>query len=128
MNSTIFINKHLRCFGDHGFNIFIQKYLSEEWEQIYQFSLKNKTTGGKSAAINFPWILYESILQSLFVISSFSLFMKLIVVYVESSFHVIPYLIWKWFESLFFFYLTFIKFVSGYLYFLSNLNDIKDHI
>ena len=36
------------------FNILIQKYFSEEWEQIYQFSLKSKTTGGNSATISFP--------------------------------------------------------------------------
>ena len=30
--------------GGHGFNILIYKYFSEECEQIYQFSLKSKTT------------------------------------------------------------------------------------
>ena len=33
----------------------IRKYFSEEWEQIYRFSLnKSKTTEGNSAAISFP--------------------------------------------------------------------------
>ena len=41
--------------GGHGFIILIiLKYFSEEWEQIYQFSLKNKTTEGNSAATYFP--------------------------------------------------------------------------
>ena len=53
--------------------------------------------------------------------------MKLIVIYVESSFHVIPYLAWKWFKFLIFFYLTFIS-LSGYLYFPNNLKDTNDHI
>ena len=35
--------------------------------------------------------------------------MKLIVIYVESSFHVTPYLKWKWFEFIIFFYLTIIS-------------------
>ena len=39
--------------GGHGFNILIRKYFSEEWEQIYQFSLKSKTTEGNSAGIYF---------------------------------------------------------------------------
>ena len=38
----------------HGFNILIHKYFSEEWEQIYQFSLKSKRTGGNSTAIYIP--------------------------------------------------------------------------
>ena len=38
--------------GGHGFNILI--YFSEEWEQIYEFSLKSKTTEGNSAAIFYP--------------------------------------------------------------------------
>ena len=43
-----------KFLGGLGFNILIQKYFSEEWEQIYQFSLKSKTTEGNSAAISFP--------------------------------------------------------------------------
>ena len=39
--------------GGRGFNILIHKYLSEEWEQIYQFCLKSKTTEGNSGAIYF---------------------------------------------------------------------------
>ena len=39
--------------GGYGFNILIHKYFSEKWEQIYQFSLKNKTTEGNLAAIYF---------------------------------------------------------------------------
>ena len=27
--------------GGHGFNILINKYFSQEWEQIYQFSLNH---------------------------------------------------------------------------------------
>ena len=54
-------------------------------------------------------IAWISFLQSIFVISSFSRFMKLIVIYVESSFHVIPSLTWKWFEFIIFFYLTIIS-------------------
>ena len=30
------------AFEGHGFNILIQKYFSEEWEQIYQCRLKAK--------------------------------------------------------------------------------------
>ena len=40
--------------GGHGFNIVIYKYFSEEWEQIYEFSLKSKTTEGNSAAMFYP--------------------------------------------------------------------------
>ena len=73
----------------HGFNILIQKCFPEKWEQIYQFSLnKSKTTKWNSAAIT----SYESILQSVFVISWF---MKLTVSYMESSFPVIVYLTWN---------------------------------
>ena len=39
MNSTIFINKSPKFLGGRGFDILIQKYFSEEWEQIYQFEL-----------------------------------------------------------------------------------------
>ena len=42
---------------------------------------------------------------------------------VESSFQVIPYLTWKWFEFIIFFYWT--KFIS---YFHNDLKDIKDQI
>ena len=45
-------------FGGHGFNNLILKYFSEEWEQIYQFSLQKKTIEGNSAAIYFPQIWY----------------------------------------------------------------------
>ena len=44
--------------GGLGFNILIHKYFSEEREQIYQFSLKSKTTEGNLDAIYFPYILY----------------------------------------------------------------------
>ena len=40
--------------GGHGFNILIHKYFSEEWEQIYQFSLKSKTTEANSDVMYFP--------------------------------------------------------------------------
>ena len=40
--------------GGHGFDILIHKYFSEEWEQLYQFSLKRKTIEDKSDAIYFP--------------------------------------------------------------------------
>ena len=40
--------------GGHGFNILIHKYFPEEWEQIYQFSLKSKWTEGNSAVTYFP--------------------------------------------------------------------------
>ena len=54
--------------------------------------------------------------------------------YVESSFHIIPYLTWMWFESIIFFDLTiisirFISFdltiINDCLYFPNNLKDIK---
>ena len=51
----------------------------------YQFSLKSKTTEGNSDAISFPWILYESVHLSVFVISSISWFLKHIVIDVESN-------------------------------------------
>ena len=53
--------------------------------------------------------------------------MKITVSYMESNFHVIAYLTWKWFEFLVFFYLTFIS-LSGYLYFPNNSKDIKDRM
>ena len=72
--------------GGRGFNNLIHKYFLEEWKQIYQFSLKNKTKEDNSAAIYFPWILYESILQSIFVFCfSFSWFMKLIIIYAKNT-------------------------------------------
>ena len=37
--------------GDRDFNILIYKYFAEEWEQIYQFSLKSKRREGNSAVI-----------------------------------------------------------------------------
>ena len=40
--------------GGCGFNISIQKNISGKWEQIYQCSLKSKTTESNSAAIYFP--------------------------------------------------------------------------
>ena len=39
--------------GCHGFNILVHKYFSEEWEQIYQFSVESKTTEDNSAAMYF---------------------------------------------------------------------------
>ena len=39
------------------FNILIRKYYLEEWEQIYQFSLKSKTTEVNSDTIYFPYVL-----------------------------------------------------------------------
>ena len=42
----------------------------------------------------------------MFVISSFSRFIKLKLIQVESSFHVIPYITRKWFQFIIFFYLT----------------------
>ena len=41
--------------GGHGFNILIHKYLSEEWEQIYQFSFKVK----QQKAIQLPYIFLK---------------------------------------------------------------------
>ena len=40
--------------GGDRFNILIHKYFSEEWEQIYKYSLKSKTAEGNSDAIYFP--------------------------------------------------------------------------
>ena len=40
--------------GGRDFNILIHYYFSEEQEQIYQFSLKNKTTEDNSVTIYFP--------------------------------------------------------------------------
>ena len=56
----------------------------------------------------------------MFVISSFSWFMRLKFIPVESSF-----LTWKGFQFIICFYLTII---SDYFYFLINLKDIKDHV
>ena len=70
MSSTIFITSFF--VRGHGFNILIQKYISEEWDQIFQFSLKCKTTETSSAESKFSLNLYESI----FIISSFSWFKK----------------------------------------------------
>ena len=36
-----------------SFNILVDNYFSEKWEQIYQFGFKSKTTEGNSAAIYF---------------------------------------------------------------------------
>ena len=49
-------------FIDHDFNISFYQYFSEEWEQIYQFNLKSKTTEGNPDAIYFP-ISYYSVIQ-----------------------------------------------------------------
>ena len=40
--------------GGHYFDILIHNFFSEESEQLYQFSLKRKTTEGNSDAIYFP--------------------------------------------------------------------------
>ena len=40
--------------GGCGFKMLIHKYFSEEWERIFQFSLKIKTTEDNSAAIYLP--------------------------------------------------------------------------
>ena len=46
--------------GGHGFNILFLKYFSVKWEQIYQFSLKNKRTEGNSVVIIYsPSIFYQ---------------------------------------------------------------------
>ena len=52
-----------------------------------------------------------------------------IVIYVENSFHVIHYIVWKWFELIIFFYLIInhYKFMCDYLYFPNNLKDMQDH-
>ena len=64
MNSTSFICKPPGFFQSHGFNILTQKYFSEEWKQIYQFSFQSKMTKGniadqiqiKSSQIKqYPW-------------------------------------------------------------------------
>ena len=53
--STIQVSlSNLKFLGGPSFNILIQKYFSEEWGQIYQFSLKSKTAEGNSVAISFP--------------------------------------------------------------------------
>ena len=44
------------CLGGHGFNILIHKYFSEEWEQIYHFSLKSKIREGSS---DMPYIFLK---------------------------------------------------------------------
>ena len=49
--------------------IFSSIFNSEEWEKVYQISIKSKTTEENSVVISFPKILYESIFQSGFVIS-----------------------------------------------------------
>ena len=45
--------KTFKPLGGHGFNISNQKYVSAEWEEIYQFRLKRKTTENNSSAIGF---------------------------------------------------------------------------
>ena len=52
-NSLWTVQFSLENFQGHGF-ILIQKYVLEKWGPIYQFSLKNKTAEGNSAAISFP--------------------------------------------------------------------------
>ena len=69
MKSTIFINS--QSLGGNSFSISIKKYVSEEWEQMYLYSLKNKTTENDSAGMRFPLLI------PIFVISLFSWFMKL---------------------------------------------------
>ena len=113
--------------GGRGFNILIHKYFSEEWEQTCQFRLKSNTTEDNSAAIYFPSILNDSILQSIFVISSFSWLIELIFIHVESIFHVVLYLTWKWFQFTIFFYLTIINWWVSIII-SNNLKGIKDQI
>ena len=52
----IFVSKQYnfdqQTFGRHNF-ILIRKYVSEKWQHIYQFDLKNGTTERDSAAIRF---------------------------------------------------------------------------
>ena len=71
-------------FGSRDFNTLIHFNFSKEWEQIYQYSPETKTTEGNSAVIYFSWTLYESVLQSIFFISSFSWFKKFRFIYVRS--------------------------------------------
>ena len=53
--------------------------------------------------------------------------LKITVMFVQSSFNVILYLIRKWVKFLIFFYLTFLSLWVA-LYFTSNLKNMKDHI
>ena len=39
--------------GGHGLDILVNKYFPEEWEKIYQFSLKSRRTEGNSTATYF---------------------------------------------------------------------------
>ena len=55
----------------------------------------------------------------MFAISSFSWFMRLKFIPVESSF-----LTWKGFQ----FIICYLTIISDYFYFLINLKDIKDHV
>ena len=42
-------------YFNHNYKYYyIHKYFSEEWEKIYQFSLKSKTAEGNSTAKSFP--------------------------------------------------------------------------
>ena len=63
----------------------------------------------------------------IFVIFSFSWFMKLTVIYLDSCFHVIPYLTCKWFKFIYYLLLNHYKLMNDHFYFSNNLKVIKDH-
>ena len=91
----------------HQFICFLLFYISSNMSKYHFWQLFRTSFNmiwKKIFVTNFPF-LTDSLRTSYALKASFSWFMKIIVIYVESSFHVIPYLTWKWFEFIIF-YLT----------------------
>ena len=110
--------------GGRGFDILIHKYFSEEWGDIYQFSLKSKITEHNSAAIfslNFILINLPSCFCCVFIFLIYETYIR----WCGEKFpccsltnmEVIPI----YYILLFNHY----KFNCDYLYFPSNVKDIK---
>ena len=72
----------------HDFNTLIKSIFQRIENRFISLVLKAKQQRGIQLSYIFLKTFYGSILQSIFVISSFSWFMKLIVIYVEGSFHI----------------------------------------
>ena len=106
----------LKIYSENFFNAFISKcFLKSLWQrerqvsffwEIIAWTVKFSLPNLRIFSLNF---LYWSIPQSIFVISSFSWFMKLTFIHVGSSFHVILYLTWNWFQFIIFFYLIIVN-------------------
>ena len=102
------------------------KYFLVEWEQVYQFSLKSKTTEGNSDAIYFFKFYINQSSNQLFLFLHFpglwnlNSFMWRVVS--------MSFLTLKVLSVYYLLQFNHFKFMSYYLYVPNNLKDIKDHI